>query len=205
MFNLQCDLYSDHFIFRRDLYHCVKFLYPYALPPGLPTSIESKSPLASEIPHFGTSTRNTQVELPQPVTSFHGRTSVSTINEEEHPSRLWKEPAIEMREDPGVNVRMRKKRLILAQNEEKLLFSSSMPPKYSLFDFFPFFPFSLMIGYFADRGQYKGKRAARLRAKMQSSVVSHNLPLEISLYLVSFIYLYTARELTIETPHRVHI
>lgn len=145
------------------------------------------------------------MELPQPVTSFHGRTSVSTINEEEHPSRLWKEPAIEMREDPSVNVRMRKKRLVLAQNEEKLLFSSSMPPKYSLFDFFPFFPFSLMIGYFADRGQYKGKRAARLRAKMQSSVVSHNLPLEISLYLVSFIYLYTARELTIETPHRVHI
>jgi hypothetical protein len=122
--------------------------------------------------------------LPQPVTAFRGRTSQSTISEEERLSHPWKDPAIEMREQSG-DVRIRKKRFILPRNEEKLLFPASMPPKYSLFDFFPF---SLMMGYFANRGQYKGKRAARLRAKLQSSVVSHNIPLEISLYLVGFVY-----------------
>lgn len=67
--------------------------------------------------------------------------------------------------------------------EEAYLFPASMPPKYTIFDLFPF---SLLIKIFAKRGhEVKGKKAARIRAKMMQKTVSHNLPLEISLYLVS--------------------
>jgi ion channel-forming bestrophin family protein len=56
------------------------------------------------------------------------------------------------------------------------------PPQYSYFDIFPF---SLLVKYLTRRGkEVKGKKGARLRAKLRRQVVSHNLPLEISLYLV---------------------
>jgi putative membrane protein len=193
--------YICFIFFFRDLYHCVKFLYPYTLPAGLPTSMERNCPSTSEIPRGSTSNQKSPVELPQPVTASRGRTSQSTISEEERLSHPWKDPAIETREQYSGDVRMRKKRFILPRNEEKLLFPASMPPKYSLFDFFPF---SLMTKYFAKRGQFKGRRAARLRAKLQSSVVSHNIPLEISLYLVGVIHSCVCRVLTIES-NRVHI
>lgn len=64
------------------------------------------------------------------------------------------------------------------------LFPARMPPQYSYLDLFPF---SLMLKFLIRRGkQVKGKKANRLRAKMHHDAVSHNLPLEISLYLVRF-------------------
>ena len=55
------------------------------------------------------------------------------------------------------------------------------PPKHSLFDLFPF---SLLGRYLARKGyNVAGKKQARKHAKTR--VVSHNIPLEISLYLVS--------------------
>jgi hypothetical protein len=58
------------------------------------------------------------------------------------------------------------------------------PPRYSYLDLFPF---SLMLKFLIRRGkQPKGKKANRLRAKLSHDAVSHNLPLEISLYLVRF-------------------
>jgi hypothetical protein len=73
-------------------------------------------------------------------------------------------------------------KVILARADEAFLLPGSLPPKYHLFDLFPF---SLLVKCLTKRGaELKGKKAARLRAKMASSVGSHNLPLEISLYLV---------------------
>jgi hypothetical protein len=68
--------------------------------------------------------------------------------------------------------------------EQDDLFPARMPPQYSYFDIFPF---SLLVKFLTRRGKnVKGKKGARLRAKLLREVVSHNLPLEISLYLVRF-------------------
>jgi hypothetical protein len=76
-----------------------------------------------------------------------------------------------------------KKRTVIPAAEEAYLFPASMPPRYTIFDLFPF---SLLINIITKRGhEVKGKKAARIRAKMKQKTVSHNLPLEISLYLVS--------------------
>ena len=61
------------------------------------------------------------------------------------------------------------------------LLPASLPPKYSLFDIFPF---SMFVKLLTTRGkELEGKKAARYRARY--GVVTHNVPLEISLYLVS--------------------
>ncbi|KAJ7080604.1 Bestrophin, RFP-TM, chloride channel-domain-containing protein [Mycena belliarum] len=81
-------------------------------------------------------------------------------------------------------------KVILARSDEAFLLPGSMPPKYHIFDLFPF---SLLVKCLTKRGrEVKGKKAARMRAKMlmekngQGSG-SHNLPLEISLYLSSYV------------------
>jgi len=64
------------------------------------------------------------------------------------------------------------------------LLPARLPPRYSYLDLFPF---SLLLKPLIRRGkQVKGKKATRLRAKLHHDAVSHNLPLEISLYLVRF-------------------
>jgi hypothetical protein len=64
------------------------------------------------------------------------------------------------------------------------LLPARMPPRYSYLDMFPF---SLMLKFLIRRGkQVKGKKANRLRVKLNHDAGSHNLPLEISLYLVRF-------------------
>ncbi|KAJ7148784.1 Bestrophin, RFP-TM, chloride channel-domain-containing protein [Mycena crocata] len=81
-------------------------------------------------------------------------------------------------------------KIILARSDEAFLLPGSMPPKYHLFDLFPF---SLLVRCLTKRGkEVKGKKAARMRAKMLmekngQGAGSHNLPLEISLYLSSYI------------------
>lgn len=73
-------------------------------------------------------------------------------------------------------------RLILQRQDESYLMPAKLPPKYGLFDIFPF---SLLINFLAKRGrEVKGKKAARMRAKLKNEAISHNLPLELSLYLV---------------------
>lgn len=63
------------------------------------------------------------------------------------------------------------------------LLPAALPPKYSIFDIFPF---SLFVKLLTRRGkEVEGKKAARYRARY--GVVTHNVPLEISLYLVGFI------------------
>ncbi|KAK7062644.1 Glycine--tRNA ligase 1, mitochondrial [Paramarasmius palmivorus] len=75
--------------------------------------------------------------------------------------------------------------LILTRDDEKYLLPPKNPPKYHFLDLFPF---SLLVKVLTKRGKtVKGKKAARLRAQMRNKAVSHNLPLEISLYLSSYI------------------
>ncbi|KAF6760427.1 Bestrophin, RFP-TM, chloride channel-domain-containing protein [Ephemerocybe angulata] len=84
-------------------------------------------------------------------------------------------------------------RTVVPAAEEAYLYPSSMPPRYTIFDLFPF---SLLIGLVTKRGhEVKGKKAARIRAKMRQKTISHNLPLEISLYLSSYIASLQARKI----------
>jgi hypothetical protein len=81
-----------------------------------------------------------------------------------------------------------KKRSVIPAAEEDHLLPASMPPRYSIFDLFPF---SLLIGIISKGGrEVKGKKAARIRMKkLLQKTISHNLPLEITFYLVSKISL----------------
>lgn len=72
---------------------------------------------------------------------------------------------------------------VVPAGEEMYLFPAHMPPKYTIFDLFPF---SLLIDYFNRQGHtVKGKKASRIRAQMRNNTSSRNIPLEITLYLVS--------------------
>jgi hypothetical protein len=58
-----------------------------------------------------------------------------------------------------------------------------MPPSYSWFDVFPF---SLLVHSLTERGkELSGKKAARYRAQRGEGNMEGNVPLEITLYLVS--------------------
>jgi hypothetical protein len=84
-------------------------------------------------------------------------------------------------------------RLVLQKQDESFLMPAHMPPKYSLFDFFPF---SLLVRYLSERGkEVKGKKGARIRAQLKQHAISHNLPLELSLYLSSYIAALQSRKI----------
>jgi putative membrane protein len=84
---------------------------------------------------------------------------------------------------PSANGHGRRAKESLAEGDGFLL-PARNPPRYSYFDLFPF---SLLVKFLTKRGkQVKGKKGARLRAKLQHHSVTHNLPLELSLYLVCF-------------------
>ena len=69
-------------------------------------------------------------------------------------------------------------------DEQVVLLPASQPPRYSIFDVFPF---SLLVKLLEKSGRgVEGKKAARYRAK--SVVTDRNVPLEISMYLVSLVY-----------------
>lgn len=76
--------------------------------------------------------------------------------------------------------------VVLSRDEEAYLLPGFLPPKYHLLDLFPF---SIIVQCLTRQGKgVSGRKGARLRAKLQSSV-SHNIPLEVSLYLVSLNFL----------------
>ncbi|PPQ90166.1 hypothetical protein CVT25_012477 [Psilocybe cyanescens] len=85
----------------------------------------------------------------------------------------------------SANLQKEKERMILTRQDENYLMPAHMPPKYSVFDLFPF---SLLVKCLTENGKdVKGKKGARIRAKLRNEAVSHNLPLELSLYLSSYI------------------
>jgi ion channel-forming bestrophin family protein len=80
---------------------------------------------------------------------------------------------------------------------EAALLPARLPPAWGLFDVFPF---SLLVKHLTRKGhEMKGKKAARMRAKLRSESVSHNIPLEISLYLSSYVGALQARK-TLDAP-----
>ena len=204
-------LRGEESIYYVDLYHLVKCLPAYALPAGLPSAVDltSELPTSPKSPsvrspsiHHRTSdirsitSRRTSISHPNIRLSESGQsrspfppmpTIPSSVSEPQLPlpvtapsgKATFLEP-IMTHGRPSISqsaIRSGKDSIF---GEE--LLPARMPPKYHLFDLFPF---SLLVKMLTKRGkEVKGKKGARLRAKMRNRNVTHNLPLEISLYLV---------------------
>jgi putative membrane protein len=182
----------------RDLYYLVKFLPAYALPAGKPsndvefTHLDNTMPMnnhqqSSSFPEGSSEPDSYQKRpfsasapdlLPPPVTSPTKHSNKKTTFLEPNSGSNNHVHA------RGRGIRFREKeQVILSPSDEKFLFPAYMPPKYHFFDLFPF---SLLVGTLTARGkEVKGKKAAKIRARMRKNAISHNLPHEISLYIVS--------------------
>lgn len=170
----------------RDLYYLVKFLPGYAMPAGIPT-MDNHPPEDTPSFDFKTSSpRATDPTSPGRSSLLYQRTYSSAPDILPIPataSSPRKATFFHPTQTRLAHAGTREK-TVLQRADEGLLLPAHMPPKYHIFDLFPF---SLLIRFLTKKGrEIKGKKAARLRAKMRQSTVSHNLPLEISLYLVSF-------------------
>jgi len=188
-------------IYYEDLYHTTKYLPTYALPAGLPSTDNLTSDLHS--PKSVSFQQHQQVFV-QRRTSNDRRPrsfSVSRTRAPPQPTVSGSAPhlplpattpgevgtKIETPENRGVP-RLRQTSKSDANSSDTLreteLLPARDPPQYSYFDLFPF---SLMVKFLTKRGRkLKGKKAATLRAKLQHHS-TQNLPLEISLYISSYI------------------
>lgn len=157
--------------------------------PASPTAPNGPSASMNQLPFPATAVSprkvsHVKVDLP-PRTSMNGRGAAGRSYEREKPSQGDKGSTYS-----GVS----------GVQDENFLLPARNPPKYHLFDLFPF---SLLVHALTKRGKdvkvspmqasvhaealteaEQGKKAARIRAKLRSKTVTHNLPLEISLYLV---------------------
>lgn len=125
----------------------------------------------------GHPTSGSSANLPLPVTT------PGEVGKKAEKPELLKVPAAASNNDTIVQGRGSKSSLAEADG---FLLPARNPPPYSFFDLFPF---SLLVKFLTHRGKkVKGKKGALLRAKLQSQSVTHNLPLEISLYLVRFAF-----------------
>ncbi|KAF9044355.1 Bestrophin, RFP-TM, chloride channel-domain-containing protein [Panaeolus papilionaceus] len=154
--------------------------------PNGPNSITSPTSPGKQSIQFATSpitrrSNGSNTLLPAPATA----TSPSTQNRPRRLSLSLIHSNLSAKTVKSPVFGKEKERMILPRHDEAYLMEAHMPPKYGLFDIFPF---SLFIKFFTSRGkELKGKKAARLRAKMRNQAISHNLPLELSLYLSSYV------------------
>jgi predicted membrane chloride channel (bestrophin family) len=187
-------------IYYEDLYHTTKYLPSYALPAGLPSSGDLTSDLPSPksvsfqqqqlVQRHSTNDRrprsysggrnrrepaSSAPDLPLPATTpGQGGTDVEKLEHLDLPK-----PSRTSKSDSSIHGRS-----MVTLGEAELL-PARDPPRYSYFDLFPF---SLLVKFLTKRGKkLKGKKAALLRAKLHQSTVTQNLPLEISLYISSYI------------------
>lgn len=160
-------LRGEEGIYYEDLYHLLKHLPAYALPAGLPPmSTRGHGEDPSEDDNTNEKSK-VAPQLPLPVTTPSKDTNdllTPPVQESSHPDTGLR--SLNSRVDP---------------DEEPHLLPSYYPPQSSLFDIFPL---SLIGSALRRKGtQVAGKKAARKHATRR--VVSHNIPMEITLYLVS--------------------
>ncbi|KAI8986879.1 Bestrophin, RFP-TM, chloride channel-domain-containing protein [Trametes punicea] len=196
-------LRGEEGVYYVDLYHLVKFLPSYAFPPGLPSAVDVASPDGMFVQSPLRTRKDSDLMSPREVTSLDTPASPTASKMPTNPlpfpataTTPRKMSHVKMDVPPWTptNGHARPYEKVKQSStysglegmqEENFLLPARMPPKYHLFDFFPF---SLLVHALTKRGKdVKGKKAARIRAKLRSKTVTHNLPLEISLYLSSYI------------------
>jgi ion channel-forming bestrophin family protein len=174
-----------------DLYHLVKFLPSYALPAGIPSMADlgdSGAGSTIEVIRVSSSSAGAHDEkdtdLGATLTQRLSTTTapIAPTSPSAKKTTFADAPAVDHpRPSLAVPNGYRDERMSMMSSEENFLLPARMPPKYHLFDIFPF---SLLVKYLTKRGKdVKGKKGARLRARLRNAG-SHNLPLEITLYLV---------------------
>jgi ion channel-forming bestrophin family protein len=184
-------------IYYTDLYHLVKFLPAYALPPGIPSQYDSEDTEDAPMSFAATLASSNDLK-PEQLGSTNGLThrimtsaslphlplpATSPNAPLQRPTFLPSPPSPRSATQPPMSKVGQKEKGSTGVSDEGFLSPARMPPKYHLFDLFPF---SLLVRMMTKKGKdVKGKTAARLRAKLRDNTISHNLPLEISLYLVS--------------------
>ncbi|KAL0959299.1 hypothetical protein HGRIS_014563 [Hohenbuehelia grisea] len=192
-------------IYYEDLYYLVKFLPEYAFPAGLPSQADLHSPTSpsffsspSDGAHNGTASYDKEdmfagrgipeatmsaPHLPLPVTSSP-HTKFPVQGARPRALNLPSPHGLRAANTQGLR-KVKSSTGVISREDEAYLLPAHMPPAYHLFDLFPF---SLIVKCLTKRGkELKGKKAARLRARLRNKTVSHNIPLEISLYLDSYI------------------
>jgi len=195
-------------IFYEDLYHATKYLPTYSLPPGLPSTGDLTSDQPSS-PKSVSFQQNQQVAVQRRIPNDRRPRSFSVSRNELQPSQRTvsgSAPHLPLpATSPGeTRINTEKfenlevpKPLGISKSDgsahgpssvtlgETELLPARDPPQYSYFDLFPF---SLMVKFLTKRGRkVKGKKAALLRAKLHHQSGTQNLPLEISLYISSYI------------------
>ncbi|KAG9093797.1 hypothetical protein FS749_013722, partial [Ceratobasidium sp. UAMH 11750] len=181
-------LRGEEGIYYEDLYHLVKFLPAYSLPAGMPPQ-NIRSRTSAEITEgTGVSTAITDTQHRQ---SWSGSTSthLPTSNRDDRLPTVLEKVASNGPQSPGLPRGSTTRRpgthyrRVRGPYGEVELAPSSDPPRWGVFDVWPL---SLLVKILTKRGQnVGGKKAARERAK--HTVISHNIPLEITLYMSSYI------------------
>ncbi|KZT64724.1 UPF0187-domain-containing protein [Daedalea quercina L-15889] len=192
-------LRGEEGVYYVDLYHLVKFLPSYALPAGLPSNVDLADATSLQSGHGDASTRPRRASDVRSSRSFQVPTSaVATsppplpkVGEGQLPlpaTSLRKTAFAESLAKPSWEKERGdrdEKGSVMAGFDEGFLLPARMPPKYHLLDLWPL---SLVVRLLTKKGKdVKGRTAARMRAKLRSKTVTHNLPLEISFYLSSYV------------------
>lgn len=150
-------LRGEEDIYYVDLYHLTKFLPAYGLPAGRPT--QNDRPFAQDA---GTTSDD----------------KFDTVN-----------TAVGLPLPATASSRGKPQSFVSESKEHPPLLPARNPPKTSIFDIWPL---STLVRTLTKRGHnVSGKKAAKERAKQrrgkEGEIVSHNIPLEITLYLSSYI------------------
>lgn len=161
----------------------MKFLPEYALPAGRPSEIDLSSPPKPDfLPNarHGGTLKEKSVDPPQHV---RYRQHVSTGSSLPFPATTPLTRLPDHRKDGDLPLplfrRTNTTNTIISQSDEMYLLPGNITPTYYILTIFPF---SLLDRVLTRKSTKAGKRRAELRNK----AISHNIPLEISLYLVCF-------------------
>jgi predicted membrane chloride channel (bestrophin family) len=185
-------------IYYTDLYHLVKFLPAYALPDvnahATQLSLESFD-VAMHGPETPSSA--TGPGLPLPVTAHQTRGTLAPPSPQPRsplPSISVQGPSSTLYsprpgQSPGIPRTPQSARPEthekLNEEDEIYLIPAYKPPRWAILELFPF---SLLKGLrWRSAKNAKGDRAKKIRAKMLNKADSHNIPLEITLYLGSYL------------------
>lgn len=188
-------------IFYTDLYYLVKYLPAYALPTGIPSQADLSNPDPQAMGSPLSRTKSPPLSPGSAQQRFASRTSLQRTTSAPRPYASASAPHLPLPTSSSTATKTKRPTFLepihtsktqtsfksgertAAALEEGLL-PARMPPKWYILDLFPF---SLLVKALTKSGrELKGKKAAKLRAKLRNRGISHNLPLEISLYLVSW-------------------
>jgi ion channel-forming bestrophin family protein len=190
-------------IYYTDLYHLVKFLPAYSIPAGI---MEDSSQHGMVVNDPSSPTREAERQravqaqgLPQPVTVRQRAPMPNSLTADfnpnmyappmpsplyiaapGHPSFAQQQQQQQQQASNGLaNAEL------LSREDEVYLIPAYKPPRWAILQVWPF---SLLRGRrIVPASKATGDRAKKIRAKIQNKATSHNLPLEISLYLGSYI------------------